>query len=139
MEKVFRNEERTRRYGLRVGDLVSRSIIDNHSVSLEVISINGFDNNRVVVRELQTNHIYDEVAEYCTLVTKVEDRELVRREMYVTKEIYQFIMVNFGGYFFFRSEKTKAFSQPYTAHYIKVACGEHYPHIQNFLKTTGLI
>ncbi len=139
MEKAFRNEERTRRYGLRVGDLVNRSITNTITNSLEVISINGLDNNRVVVRDLQTNHIYDEVAERCKIVTKVEDRELVNREMYVPKEIYQFIIANFGGYFFLRSEKTEAFSKPYTAHYVKLACGEYHPHINNLLKITGLI
>lgn len=74
-KKPFDNEERTRYYGLRVGDIVSPKGLGRVESSLgkcKVVSY-CFDNNRVKIQSIETGEQEDWVAEWCTIITKVED------------------------------------------------------------------
>lgn len=69
------NLERRRYYGLRIGDLVSPKGVDGkewHRGIAEVINYGG-DNNRVEIKS-KDGTIIDWVAEWCDIITKVEDR-----------------------------------------------------------------
>lgn len=76
----FDNKDRHRYYGLRVGDLVQiRTGMQNKTMlNAEVISYGFLDNNRVILR-LEDGKETDWVAEWCTIVTRVEDREDLAR------------------------------------------------------------
>lgn len=76
MNKTFDNAERHRYYGLRVGDIVNLRNIDGTIVykNVEVIAY-GSDNNRIEVR-LAHGSTTEWVAEWCDIVTKVEDRNI---------------------------------------------------------------
>ena len=71
MKKTF-NKDRTRRYGLRIGDIVKCN--NNHSIQFpgtgEVVDF-SFDNNSVCV--LVNNKRITCVAEWLEIITKVED------------------------------------------------------------------
>ena len=69
------NVSRTRYYGLRVGDLVSYDIPGTAKTgeTYEVISYGFMDNNRVILRDDKGEEI-EAVAEWCQIITKVEDR-----------------------------------------------------------------
>ena len=73
--KIFDNEDRNRYYGLRIGDIVDLFGIGGKIVfkNAEVVGYVVGDNNRVEV-EITTSKKTDWVAEWCTIVTKVEDR-----------------------------------------------------------------
>jgi hypothetical protein len=77
MNKTFDNAERHRYYGLRVGDIVNLRNIDSTVVykNVEVIAYGAGDNNRIEVR-LVNGSTTDWVAEWCDIVTKVEDRNI---------------------------------------------------------------
>jgi len=76
---LFTNENRNRYYGLRVGDIVeikkqkfeNKKLIDI-TFSAEVIDFVAGDNNRVVI--LLDGVEVPWVAEYCKIITKVEDK-----------------------------------------------------------------
>jgi hypothetical protein len=70
MKKAFDNEERRRYYGLRVGDIVRSKMygFDN----AKVVEYGFLDNNSVIVR-VPGEADRDVVAEWCEIVTKVED------------------------------------------------------------------
>lgn len=73
--KTFDNKERRRYYGLRIGDLIE--VIGFHGIpnkNAEVIQYGFGDNNRVYV-EYEDGTQGREVAEYCKILTKVEDRK----------------------------------------------------------------
>jgi hypothetical protein len=81
----FTNHDRRRYYGLRIGDIVSCET--KHMFRAEVTGWGG-DNNRVQIRVLEWKkgdnfdiipHETDTLAEYCTIITKVENRELRER------------------------------------------------------------
>ncbi len=74
MEK-FTNEERTRYYGKRIGDIVSVRGLNSKYLytNVEVVDYGFLDNNRIVVR-LPDGTLDDVVAEWCDIITKVEDR-----------------------------------------------------------------
>ena len=78
----FDNKERRRYYGIRVGDIVTyvipgtREILGDKYVSdetYEVIDYGFMDNNRVYLKSIKDGHEEKAVAEYCQIVTKVED------------------------------------------------------------------
>jgi hypothetical protein len=73
--KVFDNANRHRYYGLRIGDIVDARGISGIPIykNVEVHEYSGFDNNRVVLK-LASGNTCDWVAEWCTIITKVEDR-----------------------------------------------------------------
>ena len=74
---TFTNERRNRYYGLRIGDIVEFEILGHNKLRAEVIEYVYMDNNRVILRLLsgkQTGEITDWVAEWCTIIEKVEDR-----------------------------------------------------------------
>jgi hypothetical protein len=73
VNSTFENLDRRRYYGLRIGDIV----ISSHKHwprTAEVMNYSGFDNNRVQLL-LANGKLFDEVAEWCTIVIKVEDRK----------------------------------------------------------------
>lgn len=71
--KEFDNEQRTRYYGLRKGDTVSITAFGNVKKNAEVFDYGFMDNNRVILKfEDGTKVPY--VAEWCTIITKVEDK-----------------------------------------------------------------
>jgi len=73
MKKEFTNENRTRYYGLRVGDIVNAKgltgIVWGRSKVLELVPM---DNNSVII-ESKTGKPIEWTAEWCEIVTKVED------------------------------------------------------------------
>ena len=72
---TFDNSERRRYYGLRIGDIVSPKGISGeewHRGIAEVVNY-GSDNNRVEIKS-KDGTITDWVAEWCDIITKVEDR-----------------------------------------------------------------
>jgi hypothetical protein len=74
MTKTFSNNDRSRYYGLRIGDIVDLKGVDGKvcQPNAEVIEY-GSDNNRVEVR-LMSGSTCDWVAEWCDIVVRVEDR-----------------------------------------------------------------
>lgn len=73
MEK-FDNKERRRCYGLRVGDTVDVYSINGIKWGQsKVLELCPMDNNRVIIEGKDGNPI-DWVAEWCTIITKVEDQ-----------------------------------------------------------------
>ena len=71
MKKPFDNKERTRHYGLRVGDIVYQKF-GRGIFSGEVIELNPMDNNAVFVRN-DEGVVSKCVAEWCTIIKKVEE------------------------------------------------------------------
>lgn len=77
--KNFDNKDRTRYYGLRVGDLVSPKGLDGkewNKGACEVINYGIGDNNKVEIKA-KDGTITDWVAEWCDIITKVEDLQKV--------------------------------------------------------------
>jgi hypothetical protein len=69
---MFDNKNRTRHYGLRIGDLVkSDGQLKQFTDTGEVVDFDGFDNNSVCI-QVNGKRIPC-VAEWLTIVTKVED------------------------------------------------------------------
>ena len=75
MKKPFDNENRTRYYGLRKGDIVKLKGVNGNVFyqNAEVIDYGMMDNNRVIVKPMSGDET-DWVAEYCEIIVKVEDR-----------------------------------------------------------------
>lgn len=73
-EKIFDNANRHRYYGLRIGDIVDARGITGIVIykNVEVYDYSS-DNNRVELK-LASGNTTDWVAEWCTIITKVEDR-----------------------------------------------------------------
>ena len=69
--KPWDNEDRRRRYGLRVGDTVKCSY--SSKGECEVVSYGGGDNNSIILEDKDGKE-FKEVAEWCTIITKVEDK-----------------------------------------------------------------
>jgi hypothetical protein len=83
-KKEFDNEDRTRYYGLRVGDIVGTySVTGGKRPKAVVIGYGFLDNNRVTVR-MEDGTERDEVAEWCELITKVEDKFFLNGETVIT-------------------------------------------------------
>lgn len=62
------NEERTRYYGLRKGDTVKYGYFSG------IVAEYGFmDNNRVYLQVEGQQELMEAVAEWCTIIKKVED------------------------------------------------------------------
>ena len=72
MKTVFDNSERNRYYGLRIGDIVKCKSYDIDYA--EVIDYGFLDNNSVIVKE-NGKEPRKVVAEWCDIITKVEDRQ----------------------------------------------------------------
>jgi hypothetical protein len=69
----FLNEERRRYYGLRKGDRVIAKDLQGNNRGEAIVVEYGSDNNRVML-EFNDKSVQDWVAEWCDIVTKVEDR-----------------------------------------------------------------
>ena len=71
----FDNADRSRYYGIRVGDIVDAK--DVRGVVLErceVVQYGAMDNNRVYLKGEKTGKTFDWVAEWCEIIQKVEDK-----------------------------------------------------------------
>jgi hypothetical protein len=69
----FINENRTRYYGLRVGDIVSiKSVMGENIGEHTVVELIPMDNNSVLLKSPDKG-TFEWVAEWCTIITKVED------------------------------------------------------------------
>lgn len=104
---MFTNKKRTRRYGFRIGDIVSYKHKKGEYV---VINYPPMDNNRLSIQKDGENPI-NVVAEWCKMDTRVENRELtlkqsieisVRWNMDKIKAIHVFIDdgVNFNNHYY---------------------------------------
>lgn len=74
--KNFTNEKRNRYYGLRIGDIVSPKGLDGKESSkgkAEVIDFGFMDNNAVYIK-FEDGTETKWVAEWCKIITKIEDR-----------------------------------------------------------------
>lgn len=68
IDGVYRNPDRSRKYGLDVGDRVKRILRFDKTIKYgNVVSLKG-DNNRVQVLWDGAKQISDEVAEWCCLI-----------------------------------------------------------------------
>jgi len=74
MKKDWDNEERHRYYGIRRGDIVKDRFMKN-DVKGEVVEYGFMDNNAVYVQFENRDEPIKCVAEWCQIVTKVEERE----------------------------------------------------------------
>jgi hypothetical protein len=74
-EKIFDNVNRHRYYGLRKGDIVDARGISGIPIyrNVKVHDYSDYDNNRVILK-LASGNTCDWVAEWCTIITKVEDK-----------------------------------------------------------------
>lgn len=77
MDTTFKNEKRNRYYGLRIGDIVDPKGLSGKTMypNAEVVGFAYSDNNRVYIRK-ENGKITDWVAEWCDIITKVEDRNI---------------------------------------------------------------
>lgn len=76
MNSDQRNVDRNRYYGLRVGDIVSPKDLRGNEWNrgtAEVIEYGHMDNNEVYIRAQDGTETHW-VAEWCDIITKVEDR-----------------------------------------------------------------
>ncbi len=72
MPVAFDNAERNRYYGLRLGDTVTSKAYKELGVCT-VVEYGHLDNNRVIVEDA-TGKKFPIVAEWCSIVTKIEDQ-----------------------------------------------------------------
>lgn len=72
--KQFKNEHRNRYYGLRVGDTITE-----HGRTGVVAEYSGWDNNRVSVSFEGEAVFQSVVAEWCTVIERVENKTLLYR------------------------------------------------------------
>ncbi len=72
MDQPFTNPDRTRYYGLREGD-ICKNAFGHFPELVEVVSIASSDNNRVYVRKVGTDEVFGHVAEWLTIVKKVDE------------------------------------------------------------------
>lgn len=73
LEKGFDNASRSRRYGVRIGDTVDVIGFANSANRGEVVGYGVLDNNSVYV-QYPNGDICKEVAEWCEIVERVEDK-----------------------------------------------------------------
>jgi hypothetical protein len=67
----FTNENRNRKYGKRVGDIVYR--YNDNDRLFEVISIDFLDNNRFRLKSISNGYEFDDTPEHYDIKTKIED------------------------------------------------------------------
>lgn len=72
MNSQFDNEKRNRYYGVRVGDMVDYKLFKN-TIKGEVSRYGFMDNNCVYIKCDDGKEI-KAVAEWCTIIEKVEDK-----------------------------------------------------------------
>lgn len=70
---VDENKDRKRQYGKRVGDVVRITYPPCYDFVTEIIGLKGLDNNSLHVI-WKNGSVMSYVAEWCEIVTKVEDR-----------------------------------------------------------------
>lgn len=71
------NKDRRRYYGVRVGDRVIYGIpgFPDTDGEYEVVGYGFLDNNRVILKDANGKEV-KAVAEYCRIISKVEDKEI---------------------------------------------------------------
>ena len=72
--KKFNNKDRTRYYGIRIGDEVEERFQGRVTISGIVVEYGFMDNNAVHVKS-KSGNIQKCVAEWCTIVKRVDDKE----------------------------------------------------------------
>lgn len=74
----FKNEKRNRYYGLRVGDIVKYGIPGDECDPDKyiVVHLMEMDNNRVLIQNQKTGEQHQAVAEWCRIVSKIEDANI---------------------------------------------------------------
>lgn len=70
----FDNVDRKRYYGIRKGDIVEQNFYGT-KIKGEVVGYGFLDNNAVYVDTYYSRGVTKFVAEWCTVITKVEDRK----------------------------------------------------------------
>lgn len=74
--KLWDNVNRNRYYGLRKGDVVDAKQLNGESAGQAVVDEYGFmDNNAVMLKFESDGSIKKWVAEWCEIITKIEDIE----------------------------------------------------------------
>ena len=76
MKKPFKNEDRSRYYGLRIGDKVTSRWVRNGEEVCEVVELGYGDNNRCYLEVPGIDKKVKVTAESCKIVTKVEHRSM---------------------------------------------------------------
>lgn len=71
-KKLFDNADRRRYYGVRIGDIVEENAFGTKTRG-EVMGYGILDNNKVYVN-IEGDLTLDFIPEWCTIITKVEDR-----------------------------------------------------------------
>lgn len=71
----FQNENRSRSYGLRPGDIVT--IMYDNDDKYIIKELIPSDNNKVVIGSLSTLEVTTAVAEHCKIIKKVEDEAAI--------------------------------------------------------------
>lgn len=69
-----KNENRSQRYGKRIGDTIAVSSFGQTPYLSEVVGYYPVDNNRLYIKG-QDGTIIDWIAEWCDIQTKVEERD----------------------------------------------------------------
>ncbi len=92
---MFTNEERTRHYGVRVGDTVSQKI-GNDVIVYGVVVGYPMDNNGVYVNDADGRKGKKWVAERCRIIQKIEDKmttiDYLYRNKYHLADAIQFVL-----------------------------------------------
>jgi hypothetical protein len=88
MSDTFDNENRTRYYGLRKGDTVSveASLVDGVNLLHAEIIDYTMDNNRVILK-FEDGSERPFVAEWCTIISKVEDKKIKQYSDFIGQTI----------------------------------------------------
>jgi hypothetical protein len=73
MEDLFDNKDRDRYYGLRKGDTIRVHSLNGTVWGTSVVLDYTSDNNRVIIESRDGSPI-DWVAEWCEILTKIEDK-----------------------------------------------------------------
>jgi hypothetical protein len=85
----FTNENRTRYYGLRIGDIIDAKTPNGTNWGRSEVLDWGSNNNEVIIRN-KIGQPIEWVAEWCDIVTKVEDQNKHTPEPWeVCKNLYQ--------------------------------------------------
>lgn len=72
----YPNIERRRYYGIRIGDIVVPKLFNGNDSELGhcvVVGLASMDNNRIFIKSKNHKEPIDWVAEWCTIIKKVEE------------------------------------------------------------------
>lgn len=76
------NADRSRNYGLRVGDFVRNSLGDVRTdVTGMVVYLGSWDNNSAWIQVGENEGPFEVTAEHCKILIKIEDALVILRDM----------------------------------------------------------